>query len=253
MLVALVVSQTGPVKVAAPSFTLVGIKPELGEVFQDRFVSRLASPELSVTTSRDIAQILGLERQRALLGCDSNGSQCLAELAGALGVDVVITGNIAKSESGFIASIRALRSSDGQMLDSPSTRVSSESDLLDWLDRTAGGVRAKLLEQLRPGSTAPVARWIPAIVGGALLIGGVVCLSLSGAAYGDLVGPKPVSDIEGTRARGETLMPIGFALVAVGSAGILASFLWNATAAPVKAAWVPLRDGHYFALTGVFP
>ena len=57
--VALVVSQAVAVKVAAPSFTLVGIAPELGNVFQDRFVSRLGSPDLRVTTSRDIEQLLG--------------------------------------------------------------------------------------------------------------------------------------------------------------------------------------------------
>jgi hypothetical protein len=252
-LVALVVAQAGPVKVAAPSFSLVGLSPELGNVFQDRFVSRLASSELRVTTSRDIAQLLGLERQRQLLGCDAQSSQCLAELAGALGVDVVVSGNIAKSESGFIASVRALRTSDGQMIDAPSTRVEKEGELLDWLDRTADGVRGKILEQLRPGSTTPFVRWIPGLVGGALLVGGTVCLLLSGVAYGELVGPAPLSDISGTRARGETLMPLGFALVGVGAAGVVSSVLWSMTPSPVKAAWVPLRDGGLFAFSGALP
>lgn len=129
-IVALVLSQAGPVKVAAPSFSLVGIAPALGNVFQDRFVSRLASPDLRVTTQRDIEQLLGLERQRQLLGCEATSSQCLAELAGALGVDVVISGTVAKSESGFIASVRALRTTDGELIEAPSTRVATEGELL---------------------------------------------------------------------------------------------------------------------------
>ncbi|MBL8916864.1 MAG: hypothetical protein JNM17_39540 [Archangium sp.] len=133
---ALVVSQADVLKVAAPSFTLVGLNPELGNVFQDRFVSGLGGPPLRITTQRDIEQLLGLERQKQLLGCGENSSACLAELAGALGVDVVISGNVAKSDSGFIASIRALRTSNGEIIDSPTTRVATEAELLDWLDVT---------------------------------------------------------------------------------------------------------------------
>lgn len=166
---------------------------------------------------------------------------------------MLISGNLAKSESGFIASIRALRTSDGQMLDSPSTRVATEGELLDWLDRTADRVRERILEQLRPPTTGSAVRWIPGIAGGVLIVGGAICLGLSAAAYGELVGPTPLMDISGTRARGELLMPLGFALVGVGAAGLVASIVWNATASPVKAAWVPLRDGGLFAFTGVFP
>jgi len=252
-MLALVVSQAGPVKVAAPSFSLVGISAQLGAVFQDRFVSRFGSPDVRVTTQRDIEQLLGLERQRQLLGCDASGTQCLAELAGALGVDVVVSGNLAKSDSGFIASVRALRTADGQTIDAPSTRVETEAALLDWLDHTADGLRTKILEQLRPGSTGSVVRWIPGIAGGALMIGGAACLIVSALAYGQLVGPMPLTDISGTRARGEVLLPVGLVLVGVGAAGVLSSFFWNATASPVKAAWVPLREGHFFVLTGVFP
>jgi len=50
VMLALVVSQAGPVKVAAPPFSLVGISPQLGAVLQDRFVSRFGSPDVRRTT-----------------------------------------------------------------------------------------------------------------------------------------------------------------------------------------------------------
>ncbi|HEY1086041.1 MAG TPA: hypothetical protein VGE37_00045 [Archangium sp.] len=47
-------------------------------------------------TSKDVQTILGVERQRALLGCSPEGSSCLTELAGAMGAPFVLSGTISK-------------------------------------------------------------------------------------------------------------------------------------------------------------
>jgi hypothetical protein len=181
-----------PVKVAAPAFSLAGVDPKLGAVFQERFVSRLGAADLRVTSQQDIAQVLGLERQKQLLGCSTESSSCLAELAGALGVDLVLSGSVARSESGFIASIRVIRADDGQLVASPNTRTRTEGEFLDWLDATADSLRATILQKLRgkavsapvatvsvaPGPTSPVVRWIPGIIGGVLIVTGGVMTGL---------------------------------------------------------------------------
>jgi hypothetical protein len=282
---AIILSQsaaTGPVKVAATDFTFVGIDPKLGAIFQDRFVSQLGSEQLRVTTQRDIQQLLGLERERQLLGCDSGGPQCMAELAGALGVEVVINGSIAKSESGFIVTIRALKADTGQSVSTPNTRVKSEGALLDWLDATAGSMRGQIVAALRPQTAvvtpvvvapqvvAPVVetkvepapasgsitRWIPAIAGGALALGGGVCLGISGSNYLSLTGTQPpdTAKIHEVRVVGETMVPVGAALLGVGVAGVVTSLIWNgATPKPVQAAVVPVRDGAVLSLGGELP
>ena len=51
----------------ATSFTLSGVDPAVGAAWQERFVSRLRTERLKVTTAQDVQQLLGLERQRALL------------------------------------------------------------------------------------------------------------------------------------------------------------------------------------------
>jgi hypothetical protein len=279
---AIILSQsaaTGPVKVAATDFTFVGIDPKLGAVFQDRFVSQLGSEQLRVTTQRDIQQLLGLERERQLLGCDSGGPQCMAELAGALGVEVVINGSIAKSESGFIVTIRALQADTGQSLSTPNTRVKTEGALLDWLDATADTMRGQILAKLRPNAViapvavapkvvapveeqkvvsppSPLTRWIPAIAGGVLAVGGGVCLGISGINYVTLTGndPPAITQIHQVREVGQTMLPVGSALLGVGVAGIVTSLIWNAaTPKPVQAAVVPLRDGAVLSFGGQFP
>lgn len=48
-----------------------------------------------VVSSKEMTTLLGLERQKQLLGCSEDKSSCLTELAGALGADLVLSGTIA--------------------------------------------------------------------------------------------------------------------------------------------------------------
>ncbi len=76
-----------------------------------------------MTTKRDIEQILGLERQKALLGCSEGSTTCLAELSGALGVDAVFSGSLAKTGSSYTVTIRVVRAKDGAEVASISERL----------------------------------------------------------------------------------------------------------------------------------
>ena len=51
-----------------------------------------------VTSSKDVQAIVGLDRQKQLLGCGTQS--CSAELAGALSVDAPLFGSVAKAGSG---------------------------------------------------------------------------------------------------------------------------------------------------------
>jgi hypothetical protein len=51
-------------------------------------------PGLTLVTARELAAVLGFERQKALAGCQSDA--CMAELAGALDADRVVTGQVAR-------------------------------------------------------------------------------------------------------------------------------------------------------------
>jgi hypothetical protein len=50
-------------------------------------------PQVAALGSSEIAAMLGLERQRALLGCEA-GSDCLAEMGNALGARYVLRGTV---------------------------------------------------------------------------------------------------------------------------------------------------------------
>jgi TolB-like protein len=50
----------------------------------------------SVISSRDLGSLMGVERQKQLLGCGEDSNSCMAELAGAMAARFVLTGNVSR-------------------------------------------------------------------------------------------------------------------------------------------------------------
>src|SRR5215208_627207 len=71
-----------------------------------------------VITQREIASILSLEKQRAMLGCETDA--CMAELGGALGADRLVAGDIAKLGESFLMHVR--------VVDVRKVRVAAQAD-----------------------------------------------------------------------------------------------------------------------------
>ena len=140
-LVAVVLLTAAPVKVAVPGFNVSGLDAAQADAWVDRFVTLLsADGAFKLTTSRDIQQVLGIERQRELLGCTDGQASCLAELAGALGVDAILTGTVAHAGTGYTASLRVLKTGDGAQIaavtgrlrDVDACRTGSTPRCLSW-------------------------------------------------------------------------------------------------------------------------
>src|SRR5437763_8898933 len=87
-------SPGAPLRLAAPTFSTVNVSREAAAFYTDHFAQQLASSNLRVVTSSEIATMLGIEQQKQLLGCAEGADACNAELANALGVDAVVKGNI---------------------------------------------------------------------------------------------------------------------------------------------------------------
>src|SRR4051812_21407542 len=97
-----VVISAAPLKIVAPGWQFTGLERAKGQVFEDRFLTLLGKKSgIEIVTERDLAAVLGLERQKQLLGCDTAGSECVAELSSALGANAVLTGSVARTEKSF--------------------------------------------------------------------------------------------------------------------------------------------------------
>ena len=103
---------------------------------------------LQVVTSQDIATLLGMERQKALVGCAEGSTSCMAELANALGADATLTVNLARfDDGGFHGIAKLISSQSGQTLSSVSIDAKNERKLLEALRRAAPQLAAGLTHQ----------------------------------------------------------------------------------------------------------
>ena len=71
-----------------------------------------------VITQREIASVLTLEKQKAMLGCETDA--CMAELGGALGTDRLVAGDMAKLGESFLLHLR--------VVDVKKVRVAAQAD-----------------------------------------------------------------------------------------------------------------------------
>ncbi len=98
---------------AAPSHRLAvldvklgaGVEPSLGPYLTQLLAADVAANSGDTPlTSSDIAAILGFEQQKQLVGCDG-GNACIAELAGALGVERVVYASVTAAAGHYLVSV----------------------------------------------------------------------------------------------------------------------------------------------------
>lgn len=220
-------------KVVSVPWHLVNVAPELGTFFADRVASAMRSDSVEVTTSSEIAAVLGQERQLQLLGCSEAASGCLAELGSALGADVLLTGNLAKLDDLYQGTLKLLGASDGRVIAEVGVSETGQRALSEALDRAA----AQLARALAPSAAAPVAArssaffsrsraWVPLAAGGAVAVAGAVFLGLAGGRYGALKGqldgtmPIDGAVFRADAATGGTFQTVGWVALGVGLVGL---------------------------------
>ncbi|MBX5481855.1 MAG: hypothetical protein IRZ16_08465 [Myxococcaceae bacterium] len=138
-------------KLAAPGLEAVDVDPKKAQFLND-FLSeqagRRSEGRIQVLTQSEVAALLGLERTKQLLGCSDEATSCLTEIAGALGADGLVVGNVAKFGDQYAMTIKVLGPAGGEPLFSASRTGMTESQLLDWV-RT---VSIDLVHKLDPGA-----------------------------------------------------------------------------------------------------
>ncbi len=114
-----------------------------GAAFVEYFVQQVRRAGIEVTTPRELATVLGVERQKQLLGCDDSSGSCIAELAGALGADGVITGSIGKVGEVLVCSVKVI-DARARVIATATVSSSDEGHLLDALDGAVAQLTAQL-------------------------------------------------------------------------------------------------------------
>ncbi|MFN7135562.1 MAG: hypothetical protein ACK4N5_26055, partial [Myxococcales bacterium] len=125
-----------------------GVSADVADLFTDALVGELRKdPALQVMGTSDVRALLGLEKERQLLGCAEDES-CLQEIAGGLGVDRVVNGSVGRVGSSLVVNLTVLDTRKARALASVSERLKGESDEV-FFDALPRLVR-ELMHQARP-------------------------------------------------------------------------------------------------------
>ncbi|MEW5737989.1 MAG: hypothetical protein AB1938_03630 [Myxococcota bacterium] len=123
-----------------------------------------------VVSQADIRTLLGVERQKQLMGCGEDSASCIAELSGALDARYVLSGQVNKLGSTVQLTLQTLDSQKGQPVGrSLKTAKSAEElrALIPWAVAEATGT---------PPPKPPSRTWptVMMVTGGVSLLGGGV-------------------------------------------------------------------------------
>ncbi len=238
-------------RVAVYDFELSAIEVNIGQVVTDSTLAEVRKLQSIAAIGMDeIKAMLSHEVNKQYMGCEENES-CLAEIAGALGVDELVTGKLAKVDDGVSILVRRIDQRRAKVVGVFNQRLKASSGeeflaaigpAIEQLfpeyqlrEGTSRGVPKEMALRLSP---PPLPRWSFFTVAGAAVaaaaIGGVFGLRANDAeaAYQDLAASK--TTIEGRQLVGHgddakknasyaNYSFIGAGVMAV-SAGVMALF-----------------------------
>jgi len=130
-----------------------------------------------VITQREIAALLSLEQQKAMMGCQNDS--CIAEIGGALGVDRMVAGDLSRLGESWLLHLKLLDPGKAQVLKASDRRLrgGTVDDLLDALPA--------MVAELFPPLALPTPRADrPAVQGG-----GTAVAATPGATTGAAASP----------------------------------------------------------------
>jgi hypothetical protein len=230
-------------KLATVGFSQVGMSDAEASFFAEHFSVQLAAVDeqnVRVSTPKDMAAILGIEKQKQLLGCSDEQSSCMAELAGALGADGIVSGQIAKVGKSFQVNVKILAADGSKTLFLHSSKLlSSEEELI--------GELAKLRPQTAPAAaidaspSATIAaeggrsrnplKLLPGVLGVAGVVLSGVAFGIAGEEYAKLSDSRRWPTLDEPTARnwrdkGRENAVIGTVLLSAGLVIIAGTLLW---------------------------
>ncbi|MBX5481898.1 MAG: hypothetical protein IRZ16_08690 [Myxococcaceae bacterium] len=114
-----------------------------------------------IVTAQELSAVLGVERQKELLGCSTES--CLAELAGALDVDEVILGNLSRVGQSWLLQVNRVNAKTGATVATASRRKKGGTidDVLDDLPSVSKELFATSAAQTQAPMVVPASASAP--------------------------------------------------------------------------------------------
>lgn len=171
LLVTLALGATEKPRLAVLDLQPNGAPPEVAAALTEAITQEATRRGFfEVMSSSDIRTLIGVERQKELLGCSDAATSCTAELAGALGARFVLSGSLSKLGDALQLTLQTLDTSKAQPI-ARSVRIASEvRELVDQLPSAVAEATATPLPQ-PPSRALPISL---VTAGGAAIVAGAI-------------------------------------------------------------------------------
>ena len=233
MTLCLLLLAAAPVKMAVPGIAAADVDQRVADTLTEKFAVLAKRPGLDIVTARDIGLALGIERQKQLLGCANDDASCMAELAGALGAEVLLRGDLLHVGEKYTLVVKIIRARDGHEIASGTVR-GTESDIEDWIEANAARLTDQVVEQQRGRPARAGPSWLRfAATAAAVAVAGTGALfvGLSYTTLGQLRSPSVMMSPRTSTwpvSSGQLQQALGWALLGTGAAiGVVAGVLFG--------------------------
>ncbi len=241
-----------------------GVDDRAGSSLSSVLAADAARLGFDVIAQSEIASMLGYQKERAALGCSEDG--CLVDIAGALGAEFVLSGELARVGSRAHISLALLQPGKGKVAARSAGFAEGDDDevalaVIAHFRALVGQVRPDLLEKAppveRPGAEHLRARRTASYwtlgAGGLLLAGGTGTGLWARAQANNLKSAWTASDY---KARYDQQRHTALAADILFGAGVvtagIGAWLYFTSDVPVVALPVVSRDGAGLAIAGHF-
>lgn len=237
-----------------------GIDPSVAAALGDAITLEVEKRGYFTPTSmKELQTMLGVERQRQLLGCsDASASACMAELADAIGARFVLSGSLTRLGDGYQLSLQTIDTARAQPI-GRSIRIAKDPSVL--IEQVPFAVAEATATTLPP----PPSRVLPytLIITGAVFVlgGGVVglnALTRDLAVRSELISSdtnmgllRPMSEYERDAYDVGVQKTLSLAAFIVGAAALGLGIFLMPSSSPTQVAIVPSANGA--AVVGLFP
>ncbi len=198
-----------PLRIAVYDFKRADIPAKWGSVVLSALLTELRKLQrVNVIGIDEVRAMLGMEAEKAALGCDEDS--CLTEIADALDVDVIVVGSLSKVGAEHVFALRRISQVEAKV-DGGITRRFKDADGEAFLAAIGPAVGELFPERpLRPGAKRgvdpelglllnppPIPTWVfwsATVATGAVALGATAALAANIAAIVDVTSYKTAAD-----------------------------------------------------------